>query len=178
MTAASDAMDSREDLERRVAQLEAEVVRLRSGRRGVRRQSELTFAGWPLYAVAVGADPERGEIRGHAKGVFAFGDIATGVVAFGGLARGFFAFGGLALGLVTFGGLSIGILLAIGGAAIGGVAFGGGAAGGIATGGGAVGYYACGGAAAGHAVVMPGRQDPEAVALFHRFHVGRVCEGR
>jgi len=171
-------METRDDLERRVAGLEAEVARLRRGPRGVRRRSELRFAGLPVYEFAVGPDPDRGEIRGHARGIFAFGDIATGFFAFGGLARGFVAVGGLALGLVTFGGLSIGILLAIGGAAVGGVALGGGAAGGVAVGGGAVGYYACGGGAAGHAVVTPRHQDQDAAALFHRYHLDRVCRGR
>lgn len=171
-------MQSREDLEKRVTELEQEAARLRRGPRGVRRQSDFTFAGLPLYSVATGPDPDRGEIRGHAKGVFAFGDMATGIFAFGGLARGVFAFGGLALGLVSFGGLSIGLLVAIGGGAIGGVAFGGGAAGGVAIGGGAVGYYACGGEAIGRAVMTPRRQDPEAVAFFREYHVDEMCKRR
>ena len=49
----------------------------------------------------------KGETRGHAKGIVAFGDMATGVVAAGGLARGVIAFGGLAIGLASFGGLGL-----------------------------------------------------------------------
>jgi hypothetical protein len=69
----------------------------------------------PFYDVAVGPDLARGELRGHAKGVIAIGDLATGFLALGGLARGAIAIGGLAAGLVSFGGLSIGVLSAVGG---------------------------------------------------------------
>src|SRR5215472_163210 len=107
--------------------------------RGLRRQSSRTFAGLPLWSVAIGPDLERGEMRGHARGIFALGGIATGWVAFGGFARGFIAMGGLAVGL----------LVAIGGGALGGIALGGAAVGLVAIGGGAAGYYAMGGAAVG-----------------------------
>jgi hypothetical protein len=169
-------MRDREDLEQRVAELEREVVRLR-GRpfRCVRWRSAATFMDVPLVAVATGPDLERGEMRGHARGIVALGDIATGVLALGGIARGLVAFGGVALGGVTFGGLSLGALVAIGGMAIGGFALGGGAAGGVAIGGGAVGYYACGGGAAGHAVVSAVRRDPEAVEFFRERGLGGVC---
>jgi len=90
--------------------------------KSVRRESPRKFFGLPLWAIAIGPDWERGEMRGHARGIFALGDMATGWFAFGGLARGFFAFGGLAIGLFAFGGAAIGIVLAIGGAAIGGLA--------------------------------------------------------
>ena len=90
--------------------------------KGIRRQSARKFCGLPLWAIAIGPDWEHGEMRGHARGIFALGDIATGWFAFGGLARGLFAFGGLAIGLFAFGGAAIGIVLAIGGAAIGGLA--------------------------------------------------------
>src|SRR5437773_671432 len=76
--------------------------------KGVRRQSSLTLCGLPLWAVAFGPDLEQGEMRGHARGIFAVGDMATGWFACGGLARGIFAFGGLALGLFAFGGGAIG----------------------------------------------------------------------
>ena len=93
---------------------------------------------------------ERGRI-GHAKGYFAFGDVATGVFAFGGIARGLVAFGGLSLGGVTFGGLSIGTFAAFGGGAVAwlGSAVGGFAVGALAHGGGAVGVVAQGGLAIG-----------------------------
>src|SRR5437879_4687954 len=98
--------------------------------KGIRRQSQRKFCGLPLRAVAIGPDWERGEMRGHARGIFALGDIATGWFACGGLARGFFAIGGLAIGLFAFGGAAIGVFLAVGGAAIGGLALGGGGGGG------------------------------------------------
>ena len=165
-------MDER-DLQQRVEQLEQEVARLRGGTagfvRGVRYRSSAAIGDWPLLAVSIGGDPERGEMRGHARGVFAIGDIATGVVALGGLARGLVAIGELAVGAFSFGGLSLGVLAAVGGVAIGSLAIGGAAAGGVAMGGGAVGAYACGGAAAGaHAVSALGR-DPEAERFFREY---------
>jgi hypothetical protein len=160
-------MSNERDLERRVRELEEQVAVLKQrggfGYRGVRRRSSFEVAGLPLWEIASGPDPETGSMRGHARAIFAIGDLATGVVAIGGLARGVFALGGCALGLVSMGGFSIGVLLAVGGLAIGGVAFGGGAVGGIAIGGGAVGMYACGGGAAGSHVISPGRRDPEAM---------------
>jgi hypothetical protein len=172
-------MADREQLEKRVADLEAEVVRLRRATyRGVRKRSSVEVAGLPLWAIAVGPDPEKGEVRGHAKAIIAVGDMATGVVAIGGLARGVVALGGLAVGLVSLGGLAIGLLLAVGGGAIGGLALGGGAAGGVAVGGGAAGYYACGGTAYGHAVVAPMRQDPEAEEFFRAWGLEGLCRAR
>jgi hypothetical protein len=144
--------------------------------RGFRRRSDVTILGLPAYEIAMGGDWEKGELRGHAKGFVAIGDIATGVFALGGLARGVFALGGVALGLVSLGGLSVGALLAIGGLAIGSVALGGGAVGHVAVGGGAVGTYACGGGAAGKYVVDATRRDPEAVEFF-RTWPGPECPG-
>jgi len=159
---------TREELEQRVAQLERELAAVRGGRayRAVRARARWQLAGLPFYDIAFGPDPSRGEIRGHARGFIALGDIATGVIAAGGLARGILAVGGCAVGFITFGGLSVGALLAVGGLAIGGAAFGGGAIGGVAMGGGAAGYYACGGGAVGQYVVAPYRQDPEAQRFF------------
>lgn len=137
---------------------------------GVRRKSEREFLGLPLYAIALGPDPERGEVRGHAKAVFAVGDIATGVVAVGGWARGVFALGGLATGLVAFGGLSVGLLAAFGGLALSALlAVGGGAIGTLAIGGASLGHYAVGGSAFGNYVVGPQHVDPEALELFESF---------
>ena len=172
-------MNEPEDLRKRLADLERQVSALKRGSfRGVRRRSALVFAGLPLYDIAIGPDPERGELRGHAKGVLAFGDLATGIVALGGLARGVVAFGGLAAGILSIGGLSIGLLLAVGGAAIGSIALGGGAAGGVAIGGAAAGRYACGGTAFGAAVVSPLRHDEEAAEFFRRYGLETVCRGR
>ncbi len=126
--------------------------------RGIRRQSARQLFGLPLWSIAVGPDWERGEMRGHARAIFALGDMATGWFAFGGLARGILAVGGLAIGLFAFGG-----------GAVGGVALGGGAVGLIAIGGGACGYYALGGAAIGVHSISPLYQDPEAVSLIRRF---------
>ena len=124
--------------------------------RSVRRQSTRKFCGLPLWAIALGPDPARGELRGHARAIFALGDMATGWFACGGLARGIFAFGGLALGLFALGGCAVGLLVAIGGAAIGFVAIGGGACG----------YYAIGGGAVGAHVFDSARQDPQIMDFF------------
>jgi hypothetical protein len=175
-------MQSREELERRIVELEKQVSALKGTGvfpvRGIRRRASWGIGDIPFYDIAVGPDPTQGELRGHAKGVIAIGDMATGVLAFGGLSRGVIAFGGLAAGLVSFGGLSIGILGAIGGLAIGGLALGGAAVGGVAVGGGAVGYYACGGGAAGKHVVDATRRDPEAQELFRQYALAGVCRTR
>lgn len=137
--------------------------------RGRRYRSEREFLGMPLLAVAVGPDLERREVRGHARGVIAIGDVATGVVALGGWARGLVAVGGLATGVVSCGGLSIGLVAAFGGLALSALlAVGGGAVGTAAMGGAALGHYAVGGAPHGTYVVGPRRADPEALALFER----------
>src|SRR6266550_6407736 len=137
--------------------------------KGIRCQSSRTFCGLPLWAIAIGPDLERGEVRGHARAIFAVGDMATGWLACGGLARGIVAVGGLAIGLVALGGGAIGVLVALGGASIAGIAFGGGAIGAIAIGGGACGYYAFGGAAVGVHTVSALHQDPEAVSFFQHY---------
>ena len=173
-------MESREKLEKRVADLEKQLSVLRGGgvaSRGIRSRASAEFGGLPLYDIALGPDLARGEIRGHARGIVAIGDIATGVLAVGGLARGVLAIGGLAIGLVTFGGLSIGLIAAAGGLAIGSLAFGGGAIGGVAIGGGAAGYYACGGGAAGAHVVSAIHGDPEALAFFKEHGLEPMCGG-
>jgi len=169
-------MPSAEDLQRRVEELEKEVAALKGrGYRGLRKRADWGIGDLPFYDIALGPDLSRGQMRGHAKGVIAIGDIATGFLALGGWARGIVAFGGLATGLLSFGGVSVGVLLAIGGLAIGSLAFGGGAVGGVAVGGGAAGYYACGGAAAGPHVIWALERDPEAEAFFARYGLDRAC---
>lgn len=172
-------MDSREALERRVADLEQQLAALRGGGRfpfrGIRRRASWGLGDIPFYDIALGPDLTRGELRGHAKGIVAIGDLATGVLAIGGLARGVIALGGLAAGLVSAGGLSIGLLVAAGGLAIGGAAIGGGAVGAVAVGGAAAGYYACGGAAVGTHVIAAYRRDPEAQEFFMREGLGALC---
>ncbi len=133
--------------------------------RGLRRRSDYEYLGLPLWAIALGPDPEAGEVRGHAKGIVAVGDIATGFIALGGLARGGIAVGGLAVGLVAIGGFALGVL-AFGGLAIGLLAIGGGAIGWAAVGGAAAGVYAAGGAAWGTYVISAAERSPEAVAFF------------
>jgi hypothetical protein len=137
--------------------------------RSVRRQSACTFCGLPLWSVAFGPDPARGEWRGHARGIFAYGDIATGWVACGGFARGIIALGGLAVGLVSFGGGAIGLLLAMGGGEVGGIALGGAALGVVAIGGGACGYYALGSGAIGAHALSVTNRDPAALEFFQRY---------
>lgn len=118
--------------------------------RGVRRRSQAELFGIPLWEIATGPDLARGEQRGHAKAIFAIGDIATGLFALGGIARGGFCLGGVAMGLVTFGGCSLGLLAALGGCAIGlGLSVGGLAVGYIAIGGAAIGIFSLGGLAVG-----------------------------
>jgi len=137
--------------------------------KSIRRQSSHTLCGLPLWAVAIGPDLERGEMRGHARGIFALGDIATGWFACGGFARGLVAIGGGAIGVVALGGGAVGILFAIGGAAVGGIAFGGAALGVVAVGGGACGYYALGGGAVGVHTVSAMHQDPAARDFFQQY---------
>jgi hypothetical protein len=169
-------MSNPADLEKRVRELEEEVRVLRGRRPGrVRYRSALAIGDIPLLSVALGPDPERGEWRGHARGVIAIGDIATGLVAIGGLATGGLCIGGLSLGLASLGGLALGVLLAVGGLAIGGTAVGGAAVGRIAVGGGAVGEYACGGAAFGTHVVSPAGRDVEAEAFFRERGLEWLC---
>jgi hypothetical protein len=145
--------------------------------RSVRRRSTYEFLGMPLYDVALGPDLAHGELRGHARGVVAIGDMATGIIAIGGFARGIVAIGGMAMGIVAMGGLAIGAL-ALGGAAIGLVALGGGAVGVVAMGGGAVGYYAAGGGAFGEHVISATTRDPEAVRFFSEFGLSNFARVR
>lgn len=175
-------MTGREELERRVAELEREVATLRAGSRValrfIRRRAAWTLFGLPAWDIALGPDLARGEFRGHARGFVAIGDLATGVVALGGLARGLVAFGGLAVGAFSLGGLSVGLLAALGGLAVGGTAIGGGAVGGVAIGGGAAGYYACGGGAVGTHVIDARGADPEAERYFRERGLSGLCRRR
>jgi hypothetical protein len=123
----------------------------------MRWQSSATILEYPLLSIAVGPDPSKNEIRGHARGVIAIGDMATGVIAVGGLACGLVALGGLAVGGIVLGGGALGLL------ALGGLAIGYAAVGGMA-----IGYYAMGGGVVGKFVVGPLRRDPQAVAYFSR----------
>lgn len=161
---------SPDQLNARVEALERAVVALRAqgaGYRGIRLRSRATFLGLPLYDIALGPDPSRGELRGHARGIVALGDIATGFFALGGVARGGIAIGGVAAGvLIGLGGLGTGFV-ALGGLAIGGIALGGGAIGLVAIGGGALGYYAVGGGALGAHVISGLSQDPGAIRFFN-----------
>ncbi|NLF08034.1 MAG: hypothetical protein GX594_08650 [Pirellulaceae bacterium] len=136
--------------------------------RGIRKRSSMTLGGLPLWDIAFGSDPEKGEVRGHARGIVAIGDVAAGVLALGGVARGLLAIGGVAIGVFALGGCSLG-LAALGGLAVGGFAFGGCAIGVVAVGGLAVGYLACGGAAFGAHVVNAQCCDPVAADFFRRW---------
>ena len=59
--------------------------------------------GLPLYDIAIGGAPDKGEMRGHAHGIVAIGGIARG-----GRAVGFIAVGGLAVGYYAAGGAAYG----------------------------------------------------------------------
>jgi hypothetical protein len=179
--------DETDDLRERLESLEKEVTELRAAAsgssrmqpKGVRKRSETEYFGLPLWEIATGPDPERGERRGHARAIFAVGDIATGVFALGGIARGFICIGGLAFGFLTLGGVSFSLLFAMGGLAFAPLAFGGAAIGGVAVGGAAVGlvviasagvgYYAKGVAAIGAHAINAFGQDPEAVQFFAKW---------
>ncbi len=93
-------------------------------KRVVRRRSRIRFLGLPLYDVAFGPDPEKGEKTGMARGWLAFGDTAVGLVAFGGVALGLVACGGFAFGALSIGGL-VGGYFSLGGFALGWIACGG-----------------------------------------------------
>lgn len=123
----------------------------------VRYESACRIFGWPLLAIARGADPARQESRGEARGIIAVGDVATGIIAVGGIARGLIAIGGLGFGLVTVAGVGLGGLV-IAGVAIAQTAFGGVA----------VGHYAKGGVAVGAHIVSSERTDHSAAVWFSR----------
>ena len=168
---------TREELEQRLAELEGVVARSGLATHAFRRHSGATIAGVPLVDIALGPDFAHGQMRGHAKGIIAIGDVATGLIAIGGVARGGIAFGGIAIGLFSFGGLSLAALAAVGGIAVGGVALGGAALGGVAIGGAAGGYYSCGGAAVGDHVVTAtsDRSDIEAERFFREHGLSSYC---
>ena len=93
--------DDSDSLRQRISALEQQVADLKKRGypyRGIRKRSSRSFWGLPLYDIAMGPDLESGEMRGHARGIIAVGDIATGVLALGGIARGLIAVGGLAAG--------------------------------------------------------------------------------
>jgi hypothetical protein len=136
--------------------------------KGIRRRSTKMVCGLPLYDIALGPDPEKGEIRGRACGILAIGDIAKGIVAIGGGAIGVIAFGGGALGIVAIGGGALGVV-ALGGGAIGAIAVGGCALGIVAVGGGSIGYYAHGPAAMGKYVVNLKEHSSQAVQFFRHW---------
>ena len=155
-------MESREQLEKRVAELEKQVAALKGGGlgshardpqarcRGDSETSPSTTSRWgPISSAASCGATRRASSRS--------GTSRRASWPSAGWRGASIALGGLAAGLVSFGGLSIGLLSAFGGLAIGGLALGGAAVGGVAVGGGAAGYYACGGARRGHA---RRRRDP------------------
>jgi serine/threonine protein kinase len=77
----------------------------------VRLRSSTSVLGYPLVDIAFGRDLDAEETYGHAKGVIAFGDVATGLFAFGKYSRGLiFAFGQYAFGLFSFGLFSCGVV--------------------------------------------------------------------
>lgn len=146
------------ELQNRVALLERETARLRkrvresrspgarAGRhsaspRPIRKRSATRLFGLPLWEIASGPEIENGKRKpGHARAIFAVGDIADGVFALGGIARGVVSVGGIAFGALSLGGVSISLLAAMGGVAIAPLAFGGAAIGAVAVGGAAVGF--------------------------------------
>lgn len=94
-------------------------------RRTVRWDSSARLFGLPAVSIARGPDEATGQLRGHAIGWVAIGDVATGLVAVGGIARGFVAVGGIAVGVFCIGGLALGLAAGVGGFATGYFAVGG-----------------------------------------------------
>ena len=149
--------ENKKSLEQRVRALEREMRNSRSGtltasqqgaashrqsrERGIRRRSRTRLWGFPLWEIASGPDPEHGDLRGHARALFAVGDVADGLFALGGVARGVVTLGGLSFGVFSLGGVAISLLAAAGGVAIAPVARGGVAVGLDAAGGAAVGLH-------------------------------------
>lgn len=118
--------DRQQSLEQRISELEKQLDGgRRANRTSIRKRSKSQPLGLPLFDVAIGPDAETGELRGHARGWIAIGDVATGVFALGGLAQGVIAVGGLSWGLVGVGGCTLGLLAAVGGVAAGCFALGG-----------------------------------------------------
>ena len=134
----------------------------------IRKRAHVGLLGLPLWEVAIGPDPGRGESRGHARAILAIGDLATGCIAIGGLARGGIAAGGLSVGIVSFGGVALGGV-AIGGLGVGVVALAGLAVGLVAVGGLAIGHYALGGAAFGTHTWSGLSRSPAAEEFFRRW---------
>lgn len=104
-----------------------------------RYRSAASFLGLPLVSLAFGPDPATGESRGHARGWFAFGDVAVGgvaavggfvcapvavgigavgILAVGSGAIAVFALAGISVGWVSISGAAVGWACAIGGLAI------------------------------------------------------------
>jgi hypothetical protein len=94
------------------------VVVPRHRRHGKRAASSTIIMGMPLWSIAFGPDLENGELRGHAHGIFALGEVATGVVAVGAVAGGVVTLAPISFGLVAVG------AVAAGGVAMGGVSIG------------------------------------------------------
>jgi hypothetical protein len=93
-------------------------------RKPIRRRSDRTFAGLPLFDIAYGPDPDRDEPHGKARGIIAIGDEARGWLALGDSARGYIALGRNARGVIALGGKAVRIV-ALGGASIGFISLGG-----------------------------------------------------
>jgi len=114
--------------------------------RGHRYVSEWRLWGLPLVSIAFGADSQRGEQRGIARGWLAIGDMAFGGIAIGGIAAGPIAVGGVCAGVLALGGGAAGLV------ALGGVAVGWAACGGIAL----AWEFAAGGLAVAHQLALGG----------------------
>jgi hypothetical protein len=120
-----------------VHQHAAKAARVRhAAGRMIRKRSKTQFFGLPLWEVARGPNPAKGERLGHARAIVAVGDVADGVIAVGGISRGVISIGGLSFGVCSVGGVSVGLAAALGGVA----------AAPLAMGGVAVGLWALGGA--------------------------------
>lgn len=139
----------------------ARLLHARAGRsaRIIRKRSKRKFFGMPLWEIARGPDPAKGERVGHARAILAVGDVADGLIALGGISRGVIAIGGVSVGVFSLGGVSVGLVAALGGVALAPLALGGVAIGALALGGAGLNIHGrlhAGSVSAGFAACLPG----------------------
>lgn len=100
----SDVKSQIDSISYQIAQLPPHLRRML----GFEYESKRRWRGMPLVHICARLDPVTGKTK-EARGVFAFGGMATGIFAFGGRARGIVACGGIAQGVFTVGGIAIGV---------------------------------------------------------------------
>lgn len=133
---------------------------------GYEYKSKRMLFGLPLVHINI----SKGRPLARAKGIIAFGNIATGVVSFGMVSSGIVSFGTVSAGLISFGAASLGLLFSMGAFSVGAVSFGAIAVGLAAVGAVSVGMYSAGAVAVASRVAV-GDHANGVIA------VGRVVNG-